>query len=111
MNVQITFKHFDHTQALDSLIMKKTKKLKKYLSTNSKVTWNCFIDRDDQICEVNLSGFKGPDITATAKAESLYKSIDLVIEKLEKQLRKRHKEINKKIHGRTKLDFHQMEAS
>ena len=30
MNIKISFKHLDHTEALDEMIQKKTQKLEKY---------------------------------------------------------------------------------
>lgn len=111
MKLQVTFRNFDHTPALDELITKKSSKLKKYLQTNATVAWNCFIDSSDQVCEVNISGFQGPDIQATAKSDSLYKSIDLVIEKLEKQLRRKNEVVNMKIHGRTKPRFETVQGA
>lgn len=109
MKLQVTFRNFDHTQALDELITKKSTKLAKYLPVNANLTWNCFIDSSDQVCEVNASGFQGPDVQAIAKSETLYKSIDQVIEKLEKQLRKRQRMMNMKVHGRVRPQFEQSE--
>lgn len=113
MKLQVTFRNFDHTEALDSLIQKKTQKLKKYLGANTKVVWNCYLDKRDQVSEVNISGFSGPDISATAKTETLYKSIDQVILKLEKQLSKKQRDLNMRVSKKQNRNFteSEMEAS
>jgi putative sigma-54 modulation protein len=89
MKIDVTFKNFDHTPALDGVIKRKSEKLTKYTTPSAHLTWNCYVDNDDQVCEVSLSGFKGADIQATSKTGNLYKSVDQVIHKLERQLKKR----------------------
>ncbi len=111
MKLQVTFRNFDHTEALDGIIRKKSAKLKKFASPNAHLTWNCFVDSADQVCEVSLSGFHGPDISAKAKSESLYKTVDMVIDKLEAQLKKRHRMMNAKVHDKRNRNFDQVEAS
>ncbi len=107
MNLQITFKNFDHTLSLDSLIKKKSKKLEKFFANTVNINWTCCTDSGEHYTEVKVSGFAGPEILARAKSENMYKTIDLVVKKLEQQLRKKRKVMNRK----TKPNFNFMEAS
>lgn len=85
MNVQITFRHMDHTPALDSLIREKSQKFEKWLGANSTVNWVCWVDGPDQCSEVKV--LVGPkEYFAKAATNDLYKTVDLVIQKIHNQM-------------------------
>ncbi|HAZ13592.1 MAG: ribosomal subunit interface protein [Bdellovibrionales bacterium GWA2_49_15] len=93
MKITISFKHLEHTPAVDKHIRDKSKHFKKYLDNPAHVRWICYMDETIprmHVAQVHVNGPKG-DHFVTAKSENFYKCIDEAVEKMEKQLRK-HKE-------------------
>lgn len=85
MNVNITFRHMEHTPALDQLIRDKSEKFSKWFNPGSEVKWTCWIDGAQHYSEVWIhSGHK--EIFAKAHADDLYKTVDLVVHKIQNQL-------------------------
>jgi putative sigma-54 modulation protein len=96
MKVTITFRHLDHTPSLDERIHEKSDKLSKYLGGKSHIKWSCYVKEGNHYAEIDISG---PNYSyhATGHTDSLYKTIDLVVGKIEKQLqKKKDKTKNKK---------------
>lgn len=89
MKIVSTFKQLEHTPALDEKINSKSQKLKKYFEGNFEVHWTCYV-RDDgaQCAEIKLLG-PSFEYHATAQSEKLYKTLDLAINKIEKQVHKK----------------------
>lgn len=87
MKVTISFLHLEHTEALDERIREKSEKLRKYLDGNINVKWSCYVKDNHHYAEVALSG---PHFNYHAKGstDSLYKSIDDALAKVETQLHK-----------------------
>lgn len=88
MKVTISFKHLEHTPSLDERIHEKSEKLSKYFEGKSHIKWNCSVKEGSHYAEIDLSG---PNFNyhATASSDNLYKSFDLVVAKIEKQLQKK----------------------
>ncbi|MDR2426697.1 MAG: ribosome-associated translation inhibitor RaiA [Endomicrobium sp.] len=102
MQINITARHLKLTSAIDSYVRKKVSKSGKFFDGDS--VWSHVIlsvEKNRQITEINFHVGK---MTFRAKEQSpdLYASIDLTVDKLEKQLRKR-KEISK-IHRKENLE-------
>lgn len=95
MKVTITFRHLDHTPSLDQRISEKSEKLKKYLGGRSHIKWGCYVKDGNHYAEVELLGPKFK-YHATGKSDSLYKTIDLVVSKLEKQILKKKEKLTAK---------------
>jgi putative sigma-54 modulation protein len=89
MKIVSSFKHLDHTPALDEKIEAKSQKLKKFFEGNFEVHWTCYIREDGNQCaDVKVIGPQF-EYHGSAHADSLYKSLDLVIAKVEKQIHKK----------------------
>ncbi len=97
MKVTISFQNIEHTPALDERIQEKSKKLLKWMDGKTHIKWNCFVKDNHHYAEVDCVGSKF-EFHATARSDSLYKSIDMAIEKLEKQLSKKSTKLKNKIH-------------
>ena len=97
MKVTISFQHLEHTPSLDERIKEKTEKLKKYMEGKTHAKWNCYVEDHIHYAEIDLVGPKC-EFHATAKSDSLYKSIDLVLSKLEKQIQKKNSKRKNKLH-------------
>jgi putative sigma-54 modulation protein len=97
MKLKISFKHLEHTPALDQRISEKSEHFKKYFHGNITVQWLCWVHNDEHWAEVKIHGPKF-DFFAKASADNLYKSLDLVVEKVERQFEKRKDMSRNKIH-------------
>mgnify|MGYP001627223797 CR=1 FL=1 len=97
MNITITFKHLDHTPALDERIREKSLKLEKFFGGQFSVDWVCWCDeRGEHWAEVKVTGLQ--ECVAKAHSESLYKSLDLVMEKALRQLEKQKSKLRNRLH-------------
>ncbi|MEW6057079.1 MAG: ribosome-associated translation inhibitor RaiA [Bdellovibrionota bacterium] len=93
MRVHITFKQMDATEAIKLHVQEKSERLDKFVSDAIEANWVLFVEADNHVADLRVHG-PHIDYFAQAKTPDLYQSIDEVVEKIEKQLRK-HKEIVK----------------
>ena len=87
MRLTISFKHFEHTPALDEIIRQKSQKLEKFLGGVTSVQWVCYVSEGKHYAEVQLHG---PNFNFHAKSytDIMYKTVDKVLAKIEKQIYK-----------------------
>lgn len=97
MKLKISFKHLKHTPALDQRIQEKSEKLKKYFQGNTSVHWICWVQDDQHWAEIKVHGPKF-DFFAKASADNMYKSLDLCVEKMERQIEKQKDLRRNKLH-------------
>ena len=98
MNVTVSFKHLEHTPALDERIKEKSAKLDKFFGGNLDVKWICWTDENNQQwAEIVLHG-PHFDCFARASADTLYKSLDLVVQKAERQVGKYKSKRRSRLH-------------
>jgi putative sigma-54 modulation protein len=97
MKLTISFKHLKHSDALDTKIKEKTEKLEKYFQGNTSVHWVCWVHENEHWAEIKVHGPKF-DFFAKASSDNMYKTLDLCIEKMERQV-ERQKDIKRnKLH-------------
>lgn len=97
MKITVSFQHLEHTPSLDERIQEKSERLKKYMEGKTHAKWNCYVQDNQHFAEIELIGPKC-EFHASAHSDSLYKSIDLVLGKVEKQLEKKHAKRKNKLH-------------
>lgn len=97
MNLTISFKNMKHTPSLDMRIREKSSKFKKFMDGKLNVKWTCYVKNNRHCAEVDIYGSQF-DYHAKANSDSLYKTLDLVIGKVEKQLYKRKNRWKDKLH-------------
>ena len=97
MKITIEFQHMEHTPALDERIKEKSEKLNKYLEGNTHIKWHCYTNEQDHHAEVSLFGL-GQEFHAKAHADNLYKTMDIIMERLEKQLVKKKEKVKNRMH-------------
>lgn len=86
MNIAITFRHMDATDAVKDYATEKVGKMQRFLRTplKAQVTLSCQHDRLHR-AEVDIHA--GPDhFHAHETSEDMYASIDKIIDKLERQI-------------------------
>ena len=93
MSVHITARQMELTAALKSNAEEATAGLKKFVGSSTEFHWVLFLEGQEHVVDLRVSG-PNMNFFAQAKSEDMYKTIELVTEKMEKQLI-RNKEITK----------------
>jgi len=102
MQITVIGRHMDVTDALKQYAVDKFGKLEKYLPKNIQVTVTLsVVKKVHHIAEAMLKT-DGLLVQAHEETEEMYSSIDLLVEKLEKRIRKyKEKLVDHKQHSRT----------
>lgn len=97
MNFVIRGNNIDVTDALRNYIEKKLQRLEKYFDTppSADVHVSLAVRKDGHQIEVTIP-FPGVLVRAEEQSEDMYASVDLVLEKLERQIRKYKTRVNRK---------------
>ena len=87
MNIKVTGKNIEVTDAMREYIEKRLEKLEKFSVQNTEVNVVCSVEREEQIIEIQISSGK-EFIRVEERNADLYASVDLALDKAERQLRK-----------------------
>lgn len=87
MNIKVIGKNIDITDAIRDYVETKADRLEKFENENTELTVVCRVEREEQIVELQLS-HNGDFIKIEEKNDDLYASIDLALDRLERQMRK-----------------------
>jgi putative sigma-54 modulation protein len=90
MEITVTFRHLESTDALRDYAQEKVSRIKKYLGTPSDAAVVLSLEKRRHTAEITLNT-DGITINAREVTEDMYSSIDLAVDKLERQVKK-HKE-------------------
>lgn len=91
MQVHMTFKHMDSSDAVKNHAQAKSEKISKYVNGDSyQVDWTFGVEAQVHIADLRIHG-PHIDYHSEARTADLYQSIDEALDKIETQLR-RHKE-------------------
>lgn len=85
MNLTISFRQLDHTEAIEAKIREKAEKLLKHLSPDAEIQWTCRTQGRNQSSHVQVTD-AGKSYFVKSADENLYKTFDDVIYKLRRQL-------------------------
>lgn len=114
MNYNIRGENVEVTEAIKAYVEKKVSKLERYFETppTSDVNVNLSVYNDEQKIEVTIP-MTNLLLRAEEKHEDLYAAIDVVVSKLERQIRKHKTKINRKSRqkGAVKYMFAEMEKN
>jgi putative sigma-54 modulation protein len=101
MNIAVTFKHIDSSDAIKQYAESKVLKLEKYLNNILEAHITLSIERVDHkesgVAQIKLSA-KNLTVNAEEKSADIYSAIDLLIEKVEAQIKKHKEKIRRKEH-------------
>jgi len=94
MKITTSFLHLEHTEALDEKILETTAKLQKFFKDKGSAKWSCYVKNGQHFAELF---YYAPQCEYHAKAvsDNMYYSIDLALEKIEKQVTKKKDKYNK----------------
>ena len=95
MEIKIAYRHLESTPSIDEKIREKAEKLKKFFDGKMHVDWTCSVEKDVHSSEVKVTGDHFT-YHASAEADSLYKTIDESVHKLEKQILKKKEMLKSK---------------
>ena len=85
MNLEISFRHLEHTDSIDGRIREKIERIqKKHFTADASFKWTSWVEHKDHITTLHAYD-KGKEYFVKASASNLYKTIDLVIHKIEGQ--------------------------
>ena len=86
MNISITFRHMDSSSAVKAYAGEKVSKLQKFLRLPMTAKVTLSIDKLRHVAEARISS-GGQHLEAREASEDMYASIDMIIDKLERQIR------------------------
>src|SRR5262245_52475313 len=86
MNISITFRHMEASQAIKAYAADKIAKLQKFLRQPMEAKVTLSLDKLKHVAETRISS-GGAHLEAKEASEDMYASIDRVIDKLERQIR------------------------
>jgi len=95
MQTSVTFKNLDPSDNLKSYIGDKLDKLDKFLDNPAEATVVLSIEKFRHIAEVNITGDR-LNIYGKEETSDMYAAIDMVLDKLEKQIKKNRQKIRKR---------------
>lgn len=102
MRINIVMKNLKSSAALEEKVNEKCQKIERLFKKGISINWTSYSQEGLNYTEVSVNG-PGVTLHASAKADNLYKTFDLAVEKLEKQVQKKRKKIKEKLHRKTHL--------
>lgn len=96
MNIILSGRNINITDSLRNQVYKKVKKLDRYFEPDTDVQVTLTVEKNRHIVEVTVP-FNGFVIRAEESTDDMYASIDLVLDKLESQIRKYRTKLQKKL--------------
>ena len=102
MNITVTFKHIDSSDAIRQYAESKVSKLEKYLHNILEAHITLSMERVDHkesgVAQIKLLA-KNLTINAEEKSSDIYSAIDLLMEKVESQIKKHKEKTRRKEHS------------
>ncbi|MGB7605777.1 MAG: ribosome-associated translation inhibitor RaiA [Lutisporaceae bacterium] len=96
MHITVSGKNIVVTNALKEKINKKLSKFEKFFGADTEANATLSVERDRHIFEVTIP-FNGIILRGEEATDDMYTSIDNVIEKLERQIRKQKTKLERKL--------------
>ena len=101
MNVTISFRHIHHSKRLDEKIREKSKKIGKFLEGRINIKWECHYTEGVYYAEASIFGPKF-EYYAHADSDNIMKTLELVYQKLHRQMKKQKDRWRNRIHNRSR---------
>lgn len=98
MKITVNGKNIEVTNGLRSAVEKKLSKLDKYFTPDIEAHATLSVQRNRQIIEVTIP-FNGVILRGEESNDDMYASIDLVVDKLERQIRKQKTKLQRRTHS------------
>jgi len=98
MKVKVVGKNIEITEALKNIIEKKISRLDKYFNPDVEAQITLSVQKSRHTIEVTIP-FNGVILRAEEQNEDMYTSLDIVVDKLERQIRKHKTKLEKRNKG------------
>lgn len=98
MKVKVIGRNVEVTKALKEIVEKKVSRLEKYFKPEVEANVLLSVQKSTHTAEVTIP-FNGVILRAEEANGDMYNSVDLVIEKIERQIRKQKTKMQRKIQG------------
>ncbi|NME82667.1 ribosome-associated translation inhibitor RaiA [Clostridium sp. SM-530-WT-3G] len=98
MKVTVVAKNIELTNALKEIVEKKIRKLEKYFEGDINARATLSVQKSRHTIEVTIP-FNGVILRGEESTDDMYKSLDLVIDKLERQIRKQKTRLSRRNGG------------
>lgn len=110
MNISFTFKNFEPSEHLRKYAQRRFEKLARFVNKadNLEMTVKLAVDKFRHKAEVQFAG-DNMNFSAVESSEDMYSTVDMVLDKLEAQIKKHREKIKGKRHQGPAKDF-SMEA-
>ena len=95
MQTSITFKNLDSSEALKNYVQKKLSRFDKLLDNPAEASVVLSVEKIRHIAEITLASDK-LNIHAKEETESMYTSIDMIVDKLKKQINKSKQKVRER---------------
>lgn len=103
MRIIVSGKNMNITEALKDRVNKKLSKFERYFEQNTDAHATLSVEKDRHIIEVTIP-FNGVILRGEEATDNMYSSIDNVVEKLERQMRKQKTKLERR-HKDTNIKF------
>lgn len=90
MKIDVSFKNIDRSESLKTYVEEKSARLKPFFQGQIHLTWNFSVEHGEKIAHCHAVG-NHMDYFGEATTPEFHSSVDLALDKIEKQIRK-HKE-------------------
>jgi putative sigma-54 modulation protein len=109
MQTSVTFKNLDPTDTLKSYVRDKLDRFDRFLDNPAEANVVLLVEKFRHIAEININGDR---LTINGKEETndMYSAIDMVLDKLEKQIKKNKQKIRERRPGVNAKNMGLMEA-
>jgi len=87
MNINVVFRHMETTEALKQYAIDKVSKIKKYIDAPIEIHVVLSVEKFRHIAEVTFT-INGFVVKGQEETEDMYAAIDMVMDKIERQVRK-----------------------
>jgi putative sigma-54 modulation protein len=92
MQTSVTFKNVDTSEHLKSYVQEKLDRLDKFLDNPAEANVVLRVEKFRHIAEVNINGDR-LNVIGKEETDDMYSAIDMVLDKLEKQIKKNKQKI------------------
>ena len=101
MQTSVTFKNLDPSDRLKSYVSEKLNRFDKYLLNPAEASVVLAVEKFRHIAEINIIGDR-MNINGKEETEDMYSAIDIVLDKLEKQIKKSKQKVRERRSGKGK---------
>ncbi|MBW1864078.1 MAG: ribosome-associated translation inhibitor RaiA [Deltaproteobacteria bacterium] len=98
MQTSVTFKNIDSSENLRTYVSDKLDRFDKYLYNPAEASVVLSVEKFRHIAEINIKGDR-LNINGKEETEDMYSAIDMVLDKLEKQIKKSKEKLSQKRSG------------